>query len=118
MVIPFVSRHFIIFITRIDPLQKKCICAFQAFLLAQALKNGWRPTPPIALVPLIRDGPIIVIAPAALIAAFATTGRLNPRVTPALLACTAIALVLFGPYQCYSGISAILGTSPMAITLK
>ncbi len=34
---------------------------FLAFLLAQTLKNGWRPTLPSALAPLISDGPIIAL---------------------------------------------------------
>jgi len=32
---------------------------FQAFLLSQTLKNGWRHTLPAALAPLISDGPIV-----------------------------------------------------------
>ncbi|MBN1221354.1 MAG: LysE family transporter [Anaerolineae bacterium] len=34
---------------------------FQAFLLAQTLKNGWRRTLPAALAPLVSDGPIIAL---------------------------------------------------------
>lgn len=34
---------------------------FQAFLLSQTLKNGWRRTLPAALAPLLSDGPIIVL---------------------------------------------------------
>jgi threonine/homoserine/homoserine lactone efflux protein len=34
---------------------------FQAFLLSQALKNGWKRTLPAALAPLISDGPIIAL---------------------------------------------------------
>jgi threonine/homoserine/homoserine lactone efflux protein len=34
---------------------------FQAFLLAQALKIGWKRTLPAALAPLITDGPIIAL---------------------------------------------------------
>ncbi|HEC21327.1 MAG TPA: lysine transporter LysE [Chloroflexi bacterium] len=34
---------------------------FQAYLLSQTLKNGWRRTLPAALAPLISDGPIIVL---------------------------------------------------------
>jgi threonine/homoserine/homoserine lactone efflux protein len=33
----------------------------QAFLLAQALKHGWKRTMPIAFVPLVTDGPISVL---------------------------------------------------------
>lgn len=32
---------------------------FQAFLLSQALKNGWKRTLPAALAPLVTDGPVI-----------------------------------------------------------
>jgi threonine/homoserine/homoserine lactone efflux protein len=35
---------------------------FMAFLLAQALRQGWRRTLPAALAPLISDGPIVVMA--------------------------------------------------------
>jgi len=34
---------------------------FLAFLLSQTLKNGWRPTLPASLAPLISDGPIIAL---------------------------------------------------------
>lgn len=34
---------------------------FQAFLLSQAVKNGWKRTLPAALGPLISDGPIIAL---------------------------------------------------------
>ncbi|MBN1992227.1 MAG: LysE family transporter [Anaerolineae bacterium] len=34
---------------------------FQAFLLSQTLKNGWRRTLPAALAPLLSDGPIIAL---------------------------------------------------------
>ena len=34
---------------------------YQAFLIAQALKNGWKRTLPAALAPLITDGPIIAL---------------------------------------------------------
>ncbi len=34
---------------------------FQAYLLSQTLRNGWRATLPAALAPLISDGPIILI---------------------------------------------------------
>jgi threonine/homoserine/homoserine lactone efflux protein len=34
---------------------------FQAYLLSQALKAGWKRTLPVAFVPLITDGPIIVL---------------------------------------------------------
>lgn len=33
---------------------------FQAYLLSQTLKNGWKRSLPIALAPLLSDGPIIV----------------------------------------------------------
>lgn len=32
---------------------------FQAFLLAQSLKNGWKRTLPAAFAPLVTDGPVI-----------------------------------------------------------
>ncbi|MFH1488740.1 MAG: LysE family transporter [Pseudomonadota bacterium] len=34
---------------------------FQAFLLSQAVRNGWKRTLPAALSPLISDGPIITL---------------------------------------------------------
>jgi threonine/homoserine/homoserine lactone efflux protein len=34
---------------------------FQAYLLSQTMKNGWRKTLPAALAPLLSDGPIIVL---------------------------------------------------------
>ena len=34
---------------------------FQAYLLSQALKNGWKRTLPAALAPLVSDGPIIAL---------------------------------------------------------
>lgn len=34
---------------------------FQAYLLSQTLKNGWRRTLPAALAPLLSDGPIILL---------------------------------------------------------
>lgn len=34
---------------------------FQAYLLSQTMKNGWRPTLLAALAPLLSDGPIIVL---------------------------------------------------------
>ena len=34
---------------------------FQAFLLSQSLKNGWKRTLPAALAPLVTDGPIIAL---------------------------------------------------------
>ncbi len=34
---------------------------FQAFLLSQTMKNGWRRTLPAALAPLISDGPIVLL---------------------------------------------------------
>ena len=34
---------------------------FQAFLLAQTLKNGWKRTLPATLAPLVSDGPIIFL---------------------------------------------------------
>ncbi len=34
---------------------------FQAFLLAQSLKNGWKRTLPASLAPLFTDGPIIAL---------------------------------------------------------
>ena len=34
---------------------------FQAFLLAQTSRNGWRRTLPAALAPLVSDGPIILL---------------------------------------------------------
>ncbi len=34
---------------------------FQAFVIGQSLKNGWRRTLPAALAPLISDGPIITL---------------------------------------------------------
>ncbi len=34
---------------------------FQAFIISQTLKNGWRRTLPAALAPLLSDGPIIAI---------------------------------------------------------
>ena len=35
---------------------------FQTFVLAQTLKRGWRRALPVALAPLISDGPIIALA--------------------------------------------------------
>jgi len=35
---------------------------FQAFVLSQALRRGWRRALPVALAPLISDGPIIALA--------------------------------------------------------
>lgn len=34
---------------------------FQAFLISQSLKNGWKRTLPAALAPLVTDGPIIAV---------------------------------------------------------
>lgn len=34
---------------------------FQAYLLSQALKNGWKSTLPASLAPLVTDGPIIAL---------------------------------------------------------
>ena len=34
---------------------------FQAYLLSQTLKNGWKRSIPIALAPLLSDGPIIML---------------------------------------------------------
>lgn len=34
---------------------------FQAFLVSQTIKNGWRHTLPTALAPLVSDGPIVVL---------------------------------------------------------
>lgn len=34
---------------------------FQAYLLSQTMKNGWRRTLPAALAPLLSDGPIIIL---------------------------------------------------------
>jgi threonine/homoserine/homoserine lactone efflux protein len=34
---------------------------FQAYLLAQTMKNGWRRTLPAAFAPLLSDGPIILL---------------------------------------------------------
>lgn len=34
---------------------------FQAYLLSQTMKNGWRRTLPASLAPLLSDGPIIVL---------------------------------------------------------
>jgi threonine/homoserine/homoserine lactone efflux protein len=34
---------------------------FQAFIISQTIKNGWKRTLPVAFAPLISDGPIIVI---------------------------------------------------------
>jgi threonine/homoserine/homoserine lactone efflux protein len=34
---------------------------FQAFIIGQTLKNGWRRTLPAAFAPLISDGPIIAL---------------------------------------------------------
>jgi threonine/homoserine/homoserine lactone efflux protein len=34
---------------------------FQAYLLSQTMKNGWRHTLPAALAPLLSDGPIIIL---------------------------------------------------------
>lgn len=34
---------------------------FQAYLLSQTMKNGWRRTLPAALAPLFSDGPIIIL---------------------------------------------------------
>lgn len=33
---------------------------FQAFLLSQTLRNGWRRSLPLALIPLLSDGPIML----------------------------------------------------------
>ena len=35
---------------------------FQAYLLSQVARNGWRRTLPAALAPLVSDGPIILLA--------------------------------------------------------
>jgi hypothetical protein len=50
-----------------------------------------------------------VIALAVLIVGFATAGRLNPAVTRGLMACTGAALIGFGLYQCFLGVSALVG---------
>ena len=34
---------------------------FQAFIIAQSIKNGWRRTLPASLAPLLSDGPIIAL---------------------------------------------------------
>ena len=34
---------------------------FQAFLVSQTIKNGWRRTLPAALAPLVSDGPIVAL---------------------------------------------------------
>ena len=34
---------------------------FQAFIIGKAVRNGWRPTLPAVLAPLISDGPIIAL---------------------------------------------------------
>lgn len=34
---------------------------FQAYLLSQTMRNGWRRTLPAALAPLLSDGPIIIL---------------------------------------------------------
>jgi len=34
---------------------------FQAFIISQTIKNGWKRTLPVAFAPLISDGPIIIL---------------------------------------------------------
>jgi threonine/homoserine/homoserine lactone efflux protein len=68
---------------------------------------GWRESGGLAVAFLAGFYGTFIVALAVLIVAFATAGRLNPKITRTLMACSALALALFGLYQCYLGLRAL-----------
>lgn len=68
---------------------------FQAYLLAQTMKNGWRRTLPAAFAPLLSDGPIILLVV-----------LLLTQLPPALLRLLQIAGALFLLYLGWRAIQA------------
>jgi len=69
---------------------------------------GWRESGGLAVAFLAGFYGTFVIALAVLIVVFATAGRLDPNLPRTLMACSALALALFGLYQCFLGLSALL----------
>jgi threonine/homoserine/homoserine lactone efflux protein len=69
---------------------------FQAFLIGQTLKNGWRRTLPAAFAPLISDGPIITLMVLVLT-------RMPPAVLTAIQVAGAIYVLYLGwrTFQAY-----------------
>jgi len=82
---------------------------FQAFIISQTLKNGWRPTLITALAPLLSDGPIIAIVLLALSRVPASMqGYLHTASGVFILF---LALCAFGRWRAASGGTA-LGAEP------
>lgn len=78
---------------------------FQAFLLAQTLRNGWRRTLPAALAPLFSDGPIIAVI-----------FLLLSQIPPAFLNIIRLAGGLFILYLAYGAFITMKQPKPLAPT--
>ncbi|MGH2543945.1 MAG: LysE family translocator [Ardenticatenaceae bacterium] len=80
---------------------------FQAYLLSQTLKNGWRHTLPAALAPLLSDGPIV-----ALVLLILT------QMPPALLAILKIAGSLFILYLAWGAFHSVRQERPLRVAAE
>lgn len=70
---------------------------FQAFLVSESVRRGWRRTLPVALAPLLSDGPVLVLV-------FLVVGRFPP----ALLDGLRVAGGLFVAYLAYGALRALI----------
>ena len=79
---------------------------FWTLVTGPILLRGWRETPVFGLTFLLGFYATMVLSLAAIILVFGTARRFGPRVNRALLGVSAVALVGFGLYQLWLGISA------------
>jgi len=70
---------------------------FQAFLMSESVRRGWRRTLPVALAPLLSDGPVLVLV-------FLVVGRFPP----ALLEGLRVAGGIFVAYLAYGALRALI----------
>lgn len=70
---------------------------FQAFLLAESSRRGWRRTLPVAFAPLLSDGPVLLLV-------FVVVGRFPPD----LLEVLRVAGGAFVAYLAYGALRAVL----------
>ena len=74
---------------------------FQAFLVSESVRRGWRRTLPVALAPLLSDGPVLVLV-------FLVVGRFPPQLLEGLR----VAGGVFVAYLAYGTLRALIaGTS-------
>ena len=82
---------------------------FWGVVAGPILLSGWRESPGLGISFMLGFYGTFVCSLAALILAFATAGRVNPKINRLLSLLTGSCLLAFGAYQMVKGLMAVIG---------